>query len=365
MDNILYIGPYREFTGVGNASRAYIKSLIKTGHNISIRPIYNIYKNYPIEDTDQDIYELESNFSKKYHKVIQHCYPHQVCYSNKFDKNIAIINVDSYGQKSGSTQYLDIMDTIVVGSNFAKNELINKTKTEIVVIPEPIDYESIENYRANNVQQNNNFSFYCILDYVSRKNIDSILICFSKLVSYYDDIDLVIKTKSYGGNDNFVKEELEFRLGEIYEILRNANVKKPKVIIGEIQKDGLYYIHHNNSCIINVSGAESFGYSTLEAIAFQNNVICNKKISSSEIVSDNCGLLVDTETDICMDKDRLFPIYNTTLQYFQKPIMNSLLTQMEKAINETVSHKEQRQKNQIEKIKKYTTESISELLKSI
>ena len=85
MDNILYIGRYRDFSGVGNASRAYLKSLIRTGHNVSARPIYNIYKDYPENEIDDEILELETNFSKKYHKIIQHCYPHQLTYNKNFE----------------------------------------------------------------------------------------------------------------------------------------------------------------------------------------------------------------------------------------------------------------------------------------
>ncbi len=366
MDNILYIGPYREFSGMGNAARAYIKALIKTGHNISVRPIFNVYKNYPIENTDQDIYELESNFSKKYHKVIQHCYPHQVSYNKKFDQNIAITNVDSFGQNTTTSQYLSAVDTVVVGSDFARNELKDKIQTPVIVIPEPIDCEQISQYQEINYKQDRDtFNFYCISDYIVRKNINTIMLCFSKLSAYYEHIELVIKTKSYSGSDIDIKNELEFKISEIYETLRNSNLKKPKVVIGETQTDAIYYIHNNNDCIINVAGAESFGYSVLEALAFQNNIICNKKIASAEIAASGCGLLTDTEIDICLDKDRLFPIYNTTQQFLQKPIFNSLLTQMEKAINETKEEKNIRQQKQIEKIKTYTTDRVAEMFKSI
>jgi glycosyltransferase involved in cell wall biosynthesis len=363
MDNILYIGPYREFSGMGNASRAYLQSLIQTGHNISARPIFNIFKNYPIEDYNQEICELESNFSKKYHTIIQHCYPHQVCYDSRFDRNIGIVNIDSYNQTVSTTQYLDVLDTVVVGSNFARNEL-GKIKTRVVVIPEPINLEAITEYKNSNPQQNKNtFNFYCIMDYLSRKNLDTILLCFSKLAAYHNDIELVIKTKAHSGYDNIVKDELEFKLSQIYETLRNAGLKKPKVIIGETKLEGMYYIHHNNDCIINVSSAESFGYSVLEALAFGNNIICNKKIASAELVADDCGLLVDTETDMCLDKDRIYPIYNTINNYWQKPLCNSLLSQMNAAIYETPSEKQARQNNQIRKIEEYTIEKISEMFK--
>ena len=124
MDNILYIGPYREFSVMGNAARQYIKALVASGDNISIRPSYNIFKPFPKEEIRNEILELESNFSKSYHKVIQHCYPHQVVLDKRFQQNICITHLESMGSNQTIAQYLNIMDKI---TNYIK-EVIAETK---------------------------------------------------------------------------------------------------------------------------------------------------------------------------------------------------------------------------------------------
>jgi len=366
MDNVLYIGPYREFSGMGNASRAYLKALYRSGHNISIRPMYNIYRDYPQEDLGDEILELETNFSKKYHTVIQHCYPHQLHYSKNFDKHIAIIHLDAYGYKSNVTQYLSIMDKIIVGSKFVEQQLKNLGNFQIDIVPEPVDLDDINLYRKKNTSKNKNlYSFYCIGDWCSRKNFEKIIIAYIQMSSVYDNIELVIKTKSsmLGGTE--LKSSIEYDLAKIYSFFKNTPAKKPKLVVGEITKENMYFIHNNNNCLINLSGAESFGYSVLEGTAFNNNIIINNNSSCSEIYKNDSSavLRVDTETAQCFDDSKIFPIYNSKEHYWEEPMINSIIKNMTQAMIETKKSKESRIKIQNEIINKYSVENIAKIIK--
>lgn len=366
MDNILYIGPYREFSGVGNASRAYLKSLIRTGHNISARPIYNIYKDYPESELDDEILELETNFSKKYHKIIQHCYPHQLTYNKNFDKHIAIIHFDSRGYRSNVFQFFDIMDTVIVGSDYVNKQIKNKINANVITIPEPIDIDSIGAYKSRNTKQSkNSYNFYCIGDWIKRKNFDKIIFAFIKLSSYYPDIELVIKTKSGITDDTSIKSIIEYDLNKIYDLTKRYNSIKPKIVIGELGTEGLYYIHNNNDCLVNLASGESFGYSTLEAMAFENNIIVNAKTSNQEIIQNGCGLLVDTESTRCMDDNKLFPIYNTFDNIWEDPIIGDIYKKMQYSLNETSSEAANRKNKQKQNLTKYSIENISQLFLNI
>ena len=366
MDNILYIGPYREFSGLGNASRMYIRSLIRTGHNISIRPIYNVHREYPESEIEDEILELELNFSKKYHKVIQHSYPHQFCYNSNFDEHIGIVHLESSNYFINIIQYLSNMDKIIVGSNFVKNQ-VQRYIPKIFVVPEPIDLELINNHKNNNTnkKENDSYSFYCISEWSFRKNIDKIIFAFLKLANYYENIELVIKTKSSIYSDTDIKEGIEYTLSKLNKVVNTNKIKKPKIVVGETSLDGIYYIHNNNDCLINVSSGESFGYPVLESMAFNNNIIGNDKGSISEIISDGCGLLTKTEPVQCFDEDRPYPIYNSSLQLFDSPFMNDLYSNMQIAINENQTEKENRIKKQSEKIQSYSIENISKLLNNV
>jgi glycosyltransferase involved in cell wall biosynthesis len=364
MDNILFVGPYREFSGIGNASRNYIKSLIKTGSNISIRPIYNLSANYEEVDLDQDIIELEANYSKKYHTIIQHCYPHQLLYNNKFDKHIGILHFESCGYKSSVLQYLDIVDSIIVGSDFIKNDLKSKIKSSISTVPEPVDLEEIYLYKNASPSKNrSSYNFYIIADWISRKNILDVVLAFANVASYYPNIELVIKTKSYNSEDADLHNVVEYDLSRLYSSM--SYKVKPKIVLGKISQEGMYYIHNNNDCYINMSSGESFSYSSLEALAFNNNIIVSRKTSQENFAKNDCGLIVNTEIDNCFDNAKMFPMYNSNKQYWSKPIIKSIEEKMFEALQETKDKKQKRIGAQSQQIKHYTIDSVAEQLKTI
>jgi glycosyltransferase involved in cell wall biosynthesis len=367
MDNILYVGPYREFSGMGNAARQYIKALIHSGANVSVRPSYNIFKPLPSEEIDNEILEAESNFSKSYHKVIQHCYPHQVVLDKRFGQNIGIVHVESIGYHNNIAQHLNILDNIVVGSNFCAKSLMGAgvDPSKIRIIPEPIDLAIISDYKENNKPEtkDSSFCFYTISDFIDRKNLIKLITAYSLVCDQNEDIELVIKLKGFANTDIHISESVDYALSKIYSTIRRSYMKKPKIILGETKYDAILYIHNNNDCFINVSSGESFGYSTLEAMSFNNNIIVNKNIASAEILDENCGNFVDTSKTECFDSDRLYYLYNTINQQWESPSIPSLVQNMFKSIYESKDNKHQRIEAQTQAIKKYDMETVSEQMR--
>ena len=71
--NILFIGPYRQNDGWGNAAKSYIRALSKIDSvNLCIRPIYMGSSTCEI---DEDIIEFEYNSFDEYDIVIQNVLP--------------------------------------------------------------------------------------------------------------------------------------------------------------------------------------------------------------------------------------------------------------------------------------------------
>lgn len=361
MDNILYIGPYREFSGMGNAARQYIKALIRTGNNISIRPIYNLFKPYPEQDIDNEILELESNFSKTYDSVIQHCYPHQLTLDKRFNRNIGIIHLESFGYRSGIGDYLSLMDNIIVGSNSVYKALAYTgfDPQKISIIPEPIDLDIIRTYKSNNQRSNDTFSFYTIADFIDRKNLDKIIMAYGLAYDKDDSIDLVIKLKNFSNTDLHLDQAIDYMLSKLYMTLKKSNIRKPKIVLGNIKYDSILYLHNNHDCFINISSGESFGYATLEAMSFNNNLIVNNKIGSSEILADSCGLINEVKETNCIDSDRLYYQYNTIDNTWMSPEIDSLINNMYKASNETNAEKQQRIEAQNIQLQKFSIDSIA------
>lgn len=365
MSNILYIGPYREFSGMGNSSRQYIKALLLAGHNIGIRPIYNILKEYPEKDIDSEILKLEKNVAKPYDILIQHCCPHQLCYDNRFQKNIAIINLESDNYFSNIDTHLGLVDHIIVGSDTVNKCLSKHTKTPISIIPEPIDLELINEYKNKNQKKKklDTYTFYTIADMSDRKNILDIVKAFSLAYDDNDDVDLVLKLRNTEQDRTDSDQTIEYEFNKIYRILKKNYFKKPKIIFGDVDYQSIMYLHHNNDCFINVSSGESFGYSTLEAMAFNNNLIVNSNIGSTDLVDGYCGLINNTIKVPCEENNRQFFLYNSYHQTWVKPDIQHLILNMTIARNESVEKKEQRIKNQQDKLQKFNTQHTAELLR--
>jgi glycosyltransferase involved in cell wall biosynthesis len=366
-DNILYIGPYREFSGMGNAARNYIMSLMHTGHNISIRPIYNEFDPYPESSINEDLLKLEKNSSIKYHKIIQHCYPHQLVYDSKFDQHIGILHIDTKEVDTSIVNYLSIVDNIVVGSSIAKKTLLNSgVKNNISVIPEPIDLDLINRYKENNEIEiiDNNFKFYTISSFTDKKNIETLLLAFLIFSNQYENADMIIKLRNIKHATD-QKAFIDYEFEKLYGTMKCEIVKKPKILIGNISYDNIMYIHYNNDCYINTSHGESFGYSALEAMAFNNNIIVTKNNGTDDLLDDHCGLVVNSKYTYCQDKDRVFANYNSVLNQWNTPDIDDIVNKMFIACNEARSIKKQRIDAQNKKILNYTFDNIGSLFNTL
>ena len=77
---ILFIGPYRQADGWGDAARHYIKALSHVG-DLAIRPIY-LGSSYC--ELDEDLLEYEFNDPKDYDVIIQNSLPHLSDYNGNY-----------------------------------------------------------------------------------------------------------------------------------------------------------------------------------------------------------------------------------------------------------------------------------------
>lgn len=370
MKNILYIGPYREFSGIGNASRQYLKALSMAGHNIMIKPLYNTFKPFPENLIDPDILDLETNILNSYDIVIQHVYPHQYCYDYRFAKNIGILHLDSINYHQNMLSYVELMDEVIVGSSFVANaiKLIDtNNKCNIRIIPEPIDFNIIKKYKQDNQRINSgSYSFYTIGDFIYKKNIEKIIHAYLLAFTEDDDVELIIKTNHNDMDNDALNQAIEYETEKIFKSLKiNTKFKKPKIMVGHTDYKNILYIHNNCDCFINVSMGESFGYSTLEAMCFNNNIVVNSNIASAEIIDHKCGLFVGSKQVMTYDPNSPYFIYNTYNQKWYDVSVEDVMEKMILAFTEDDSTKKSRIEAQSEKIKKFTLDNISKLLVNI
>lgn len=368
MSNILYIGPYREFSSDGNISRNYIKALLSSGHNISIKPIYNIFKSYPEQEISKEILGLEKNSSKKYHTVIQHCYPHQYYHDSRFDHNIGILNLESFNYHNRLLDFLKIPDRLIAPSKYAKfcADESSRHNLNIDVIPPPLDLDTIKKYKKHNKKNIDNklFTFYVIEDFIHKSNINTILEAFWLAIDNEDDINIVIKTKSKNQEHTDLYQTIEYEFGRLGSMISKFN-RKPKIVIGEIKNDAMYYFHNNNTCYIDVSSGKNFGYSVLEAMSFDNPIITLESSAQSEIVAGTNNFLVESEITYCKDESKNYNFYNTIDQKWYVPKLQNLIEQINSVVHEDYSHKIERiNKSRQKLIENYSMDSVVNALKN-
>lgn len=319
---ILYIGPYREFSGAGNSARKYIEALHRGGHDICISPIFYTGEIYPENDISSDILPLESNYLNSYDIIIQHCHPFDFNYDHNFSKNIGIFQFNSCQLSPSLGSRLNLMDEIIVNSEFNEH-VIKKSRLDInkkiKIVPELIDTNIIyQKYNEYEWIDKKSCVFYTIGDMTNRKNIEKIILAFLYSFNQRDSVELVIKTKPHFSHRdaNIVYKEIEYILSKCYRILRKnkEELKQPKIMVGAFQEHHLNSIHYNCNCYIDASKAENFGYSVLEAATFGNYIITNKNSSTSGI--SNKTISTQSQKINIIDPDTPSFVYNRLEDYW-------------------------------------------------
>jgi glycosyltransferase involved in cell wall biosynthesis len=289
--NILYIGPYREYSGAGNAARNYIQALYEAGNDVCIAPIFYTGETYPENEISSDILPLENNHLKNYDIVIQHCHPFDYIYSNKFDINIGIYQFNSDSIRSTTISRLMLMDRIVLNSRHNKKIIDSLSSSiETIVVPELIDInlknKSYIEYSWLK-KKPNPVVFYTIGDFIERKNIQDIIRAFIYTFRDNDNVELIVKTKPHYSHkqQDLINKEIEYYIEKIYASLRldKKSNKQPKIMVGQFDYSYLLALHKNCNIYVDASMAENFGYTCLEAALFDNYLIVNENSSTQEI----------------------------------------------------------------------------------
>ena len=293
-DRILYIGPYREFSGAGNSARNYIHALYRAGYNVCIAPIYLTGDIYPENEISSEILPLENNYLKKYDIIIQHCHPFDYIQDSKFDLSVGIFQFNTQNLPKILRSRFSLVDKIVVNSRLNKNILqsilSHKDVDKVKYVPELIckELKNKDYSRYEWLKQSDPYIFYAIGDFIPRKNFLTLASAYIKTFRPEDNVQLIIKTKPHHLHNNYdiLYKEVDYEISRIYDANKITKSIAPniKMMMGKFQYDKLLNLHYNGSCYVDISKGENFGYATLEASFFNKDIIVNKEISSAEIV---------------------------------------------------------------------------------
>lgn len=327
--NILFIGPYRQSDGWGQASREYLRALSFTNNNVISRPIYlNQQQEF---DDFPEFEEFECKNSNDIDVVIQNCLPSHFRKYGEM-KNIGISFFETCNiSNTPWVSSINIMDEIWVSSYFEQNTLSDSgvnIPVRIVNIPTDVlkydkEYEPFDFNRHKD-----DFKFYFIGEYVGRKDINSLLLAFHREFKVHEPVQLVLKLNKVGHDPSFLLELVRRDIKNFKSsvgIHKDINDYKQEIIIPTyLSQEELYGVHKACDCFVMPSSGEAFCLPAFDAMAFGKMSVINSFTSmSSYIVHSNNGLWVDAHRTPAITTDRPLPyLYNGLDEWYQIDVLD-------------------------------------------
>lgn len=186
---------------------------------------------------------------------------------------------------------------IVVNSNICKADVLNTnivTEEKIRVIPHGIDFECFHSKSTTKYEEKYFQNYQLHRPYIlfvsslyPYKNVHTLVEAFGRfLIANKTNHELVLI-----GNYNCDKNYNNY-MNSVYSIANKYNIKNRIRYLGKIPKDKLRVFYKKAEIYVQPSFYETFGKTTLEAMACGCPVIGSNTSATPEVLG-NCGLLFD------------------------------------------------------------------------
>lgn len=317
MQNVLYVGPYKENNGLGRSSRRHIRCLQSMPDlNLSIRPIF-FTSNTDVDEYDQIPISYEQQASEKYDTIIQHGYPDMFIYDKKFGKHIGVVEIETMNlTQTGWIDRINLLDEVVVGSTFAAESLESSgvnIPIRIMLEPYNISEYSTEDKDFFEPSASKPFIFYTIGQYTDKKNLKAIVLAFLLEFDGDDNVKLFIKTGRYGEDKVALEQRINFEINHIHQAARNTNPPDINILVGHVSTKDMIRLHKSCDCYVDAVRAEANGACAIEATLADNLVIVTQNIGSNTFIGRTNGFVVDSfKTNVLTDyyyNKRLFSLH--------------------------------------------------------
>lgn len=370
MKNVLFIGPYRQgLDGWCIAAREYIRSLINSGVNLTLKPVY---MGQGTSEPPVEFVELEDNILPHYDVVIQNVLPHLLDYNSSFGKNIALIYTESANWKNAWASRLSRMDEVWVPSSA---DVFNIQSTgvyhpQIRTIPVPINTSkfnrSYESKFLSDLKQTNSFIFYFVGEFIQRKSLDRLIQAFHIEFDKEERVELVIKTSKSNLNPDQAASILNDYISKIKSTLRIYSdvdkYKKEICILDKLSEEDLYFIHQESNCFVMPSMGESWSMPVMDALGFGKTPIVIKDTGPNDIVNNSNGWVVDSFLDNVLVTDPPLPDLYTGRELWHNYSVRELCYIMRQAFE---YKKPDKMYAGIEKVYEFSYDKVAERIKEL
>jgi len=372
MKNILFVGPYYQNDGWGNAAAEYVRALRETGHNITVKPVYMTETN--INEDSAEFLDLEENRFDNYDVIIQNCLPSMLRYYGGV-KNVCLAYFETTIKATPWVEQLNLMDEVWVTSHFEKGQLSDSgVTTDVKVIPIPCDTSKYNNNDKCKLldAHKDEFKFYFIGEFIERKNAEQLILAFHREFSPSEQVRIVLKTNLTGFKSDVVMDKVMNVVNKIRKysgIYPVENMYKSEVVLPSFLTDEeMTALHNECDCFVMPSSGEAFCIPAFNAMASGSHVIYNENSGVLDYMSGvHGGLPVKSHEAPCSAKDKPMKFLYTSRDTWYQIDTIDMQRQMRHAfVNRSKKMKEKR-KELIAKevLPYYTYKKIAETIKEV
>ena len=369
MTKVLFVGPYRQSDGWGNAANEYAKAISKSCE-LAMRPIY---MGSSFCELHEDLLEYEFNDLREYDVVIQNCLPHLAQYQAGM-KNILLCHLETYNlQNTSWIGHAKLMDEVWVPSTANKIALLGSGvhPDKVKVVPIPCDVDRYHhNYGTLNIPHSSpdDFKFYFIGEFIQRKNLVALISAFHAEFEPYENAKLVIKANKTGVNPIQLSSEINAKITSIKSRLRMfpslEQYKKDIVVTDMLPEDHLMALHDACDCFVMPSHGESWSMPTFDAMAMGNPCIVADYTGMTEYVNQDNGWVINSTLQPCMTKEAPLPDIYTGREKWQHIDIEQLMASMREAYEKRDIY-QAKSKKCLDTFKNYSYEKVGELIKEL
>ena len=312
MKNILYLGPYRQKDGWGQAGYNYLQSIVyatqKLGYQLKTAPVYftgQVWDSLKsTEDPTPHLSVFENTDISNFDTIIQQGLPESLWYVPDTN-NVCITLLETQNmQHTKNKHILNRFDQILVPSRQEKTTLEKAgVKTAVSDILIPIDCNEIDEYVAQNKplssRYNDYVKFYFVGEFVPRKNIIDLIMAFSIAFRSTDKAVLFVKTSS-SVSVEYINSVLKDQLVG----LKHAQLNKNIVFLNKrIPRSDLLGLHHMCDVFVCPSHGEAFCIPLAEGMRFGNIPVVVENTGTTSFVNEDNGYIIPARPEICHSDD--------------------------------------------------------------
>lgn len=264
---VLFIAPYRESTGWGEASRRIIIDMYNSGVDVVLRCIKLGTKTPELNPV---IEKLENKLLNNITHVIQCCLPHHMeWFPGVVNIGAPFIDTNTLShpiwlEKLKSMDYLWLFDFNDTLSGLCGN------KIRFINVP-------AKNMQKKPRHKQDSCKFYFVGEFNRRKNIAQLIECFHLAFRPEEPVELTLKLNKPNMDIVTLTKEVESLISTVKNNLRlRTNYKPEIVVLGDISDEQVDSIHYQNDVFITTSFGEAWCLPAQDAAVCGNYVLGSK-----------------------------------------------------------------------------------------